>query len=362
MAFIEDCQLESEILSKLVGIDCVKRIFHLFRIDADTIKLHSKNFSNIISTLKCIIEWEMSKQSALYDEEIVMKALQVNRELANYIIRTARTNKKQNDRDWQLAKLRENIAMVYSGFSGVTHEECALGLKNMEIGDIEIKLDSEDWEESLSLKSLITIPLSSVKFPFDFFKIDVSNYSWEYEGDVITAINIGIFNFDENDDDRIVISLGLRDEKNSNIICLKLKYSIEENIEKYDFNKENEEEIGYLFSRILSISMYLVNFKTDKKRVNESTRIIKKKKKKGITKDEKVKVLKLTQPKSEFKSFEYEESNQRGKINKSFFVRGHWRNQSYKNPNGEGRYNKLKFIDSYPKGKDREKLAKIINI
>ena len=56
------------------------------------------------------------------------------------------------------------------------------------------------------------------------------------------------------------------------------------------------------------------------------------------------------------------EGIEKGKINVSFLVKGHWRNQSYINSESKERYNKLKWIDSYFKGKDKDKLQKIIEI
>jgi len=126
------------------------------------------------------------------------------------------------------------------------------------------------------------------------------------------------------------------------------------------YDLKGTDDIEYLLSRLFSIAMYLENFKLDKSRVVIGKQIVKKNKKKHILSDKQITVIRLKQPKAE--AIIEREGIEKGKINVSFLVKGHWRNQSYINSESKERYNKLKWIDSYFKGKDKDKLQKIIEI
>ena len=149
------------------------------------------------------------------------------------------------------------------------------------------------------------------------------------------------------------------DDPIANVIYLNPNKSLEEHINASDDFKDDS-DVGYLLCRLFSITMYLENFKLDKSRVVIGKQIVKKNKKKHILADKQISVIKLKQP-NEAEIIQ-REGIEKSKMNVSFIVRGHWRNQSYVNSEEQERYNKLKWIDSYFKGKDKDKLQKIIEI
>lgn len=200
--------------------------------------------------------------------------------------------------------------------------------------------------------------------PYNAFILDVTNYNWTYNNEKVKTIHFSKFGenekyINEKNIHGMFVLVIYTDDPAANVIYLDPNKSLEEHI-KMGYDLKGTDDIEYLLSRLFSIAMYLENFKLDKSRVVIGKQIVKKNKKKHILSDKQITVIRLKQPKAE--AIIEREGIEKGKINVSFLVKGHWRNQSYINSESKERYNKLKWIDSYFKGKDKDKLQKIIEI
>lgn len=229
---------------------------------------------------------------------------------------------------------------------------------------ITIKIESDVWDEPLSGDTIKKLLPSTVKMPYNAFILDVTNYNWTYNNEKVKTIHFSKFGenekyINEKNIHGMFVLVIYTDDPAANVIYLDPNKSLEEHI-KMGYDLKGTDDIEYLLSRLFSIAMYLENFKLDKSRVVIGKQIVKKNKKKHILSDKQITVIRLKQPKAE--AIIEREGIEKGKINVSFLVKGHWRNQSYINSESKERYNKLKWIDSYFKGKDKDKLQKIIEI
>jgi hypothetical protein len=229
---------------------------------------------------------------------------------------------------------------------------------------ITIKIENDVWNETLSGNTIKKLLPSTVKMPYSAFILDVTNYNWTYCNEKVKTIHFSKFNenekyIKEKNIHGMFVLIIYTDDPTANVIYLDPNKSLEEHVQMgYDF--KDADDIEYLLSRLFSVAMYLENFKLDKSRVIVGKQIVKKNKKRNILSDKQITVIKLKQPISN--EITQREGLEKSKINVSFLVKGHWRNQSYVNSETQERYNKLKWIDSYFKGKDKDKLQKIIEI
>lgn len=233
-------------------------------------------------------------------------------------------------------------------------------------GYISIKLEKEDWNESFSMEALAEIPLNSVKFPYKSFSIETSNYDWSYNGERVERIIFTMFDKSTTENEAsdanyllvLVHSNNLRTA--DSIIALNSDYSLKDNVKDTDNGFKNGiyNDLAFFLGRVISVAMYMEHFKADRNRVIEKTIKINRNPKEAVFRDILTKEYKLMQPKS---SISYAiEGKERGKNNVSFVVRGHWRNQSYKDSETKERYNKPKWIDPYFKGEGKEMFQKNI--
>lgn len=224
-------------------------------------------------------------------------------------------------------------------------------------GYITILLDDNDWDENVSAKTINKIPLSSVKFPYDSFAIDSSKYAWTISGKNFDTIIVTLL----HDSEQILIYVGSSDEDGiSRMFMFPIFESIDDMMEN-SIEKHNQDELTFLIGRILSVSMYMENFKKEPSRVIRATKKIKKNKKKGIAKDSLIRTIRLKQPEYTYEVSSSDLIEEKTENAKAFVVRGHWRNQSHVNED-QVRYNKPKWIDPYVKGSGKEFFKKVVKI
>lgn len=356
--------IKYEELIRLKSLEVHKMIFEAFNIDSEIIK-YCKNYFELINGMKMIIEFAYVTPNERSVEFLVDK-MGISKEYAKYLLDKGYSNEKQSLRNKSLMQLREKLCEASRiSFNNTLIDEAVLALQNKNIGDVEVKLESDVWDESISFKTLEKLNMGSIKFPYDYFCIDTSKYNWTFEGDVVTKIHMGLIKFNETpEDSRIIITLELKDDNQSNVVSMKLNMSIEENIEK---NKKtflvNSKEVAFILGRVLSVSMYLEEFKKDNRRVKTSIKKIKKNKKKGIREDNSIRIINLIQPKIEKEGYIYEKEEEEEKrtIDKAFIVRGHWREQPYRSEEGEKIIKRI-WIDSFAKGQGKEKLKRVVRI
>ena len=309
------------------------------------------------NSIRHILSWQTLSNKS---KEVFLELYDNNVEIVEHILKCG--NKIDKDTNYENQLIRNQI---YSNKQDKLLFICEIvtNLLN-ERNAVTIKIDSDVWEENLSSNTIKKLLPSSVKMPYDAFILDVTNYSWTYNNEKVKTIHFGKFNENERyiKDKNVhgMFTLVIHtDDPIANVIYLDPNKSLEEHINVSDDFK-GDSDVEYLLCRLFSITMYLENFKLDKSRVVVGKQIVKKNKKKLILSDKQITVVKLKQPNAD--EIIQREGIEKSKINVSFVVRGHWRNQSYVNSEDQERYNKLKWIDSYFKGKDKDKLQKIIEI
>ncbi|WP_152184854.1 hypothetical protein [Sulfurimonas indica] len=320
-----------------------------------------------------IIFWNKTKQeigklaiekSTKEAQKKILEDFNQNVELVKYIFQKGK--RIDNDKDSRRIYTRsdiENNAIAHPHKISLFLCEIATRLIWEKNGYITIKLESEEWEEDLSKKTISNILLCNFKMPYDGFSIDTSNYSWTYNNETIQTIQFGKFgnpkeNKNGNHYNEMFGVVVYTDDVAANVLHFNPSLTLAENFNSQNF--DNLKEVENLIGRLLSIAMYLENFKYDKDRVVIGTKIVKKSKKKGIKQNTKTTVIRLKQPKH--KEIINRDGFVRSKNKISFIVRGHWRNQSYVNKETKERYNKPKWIDPYFKGDGSKTLKKIIEI
>ena len=193
----------------------------------------------------------------------------------------------------------------------------------------DIKLEQDVWDESLSDKAIKQLSPLNINFPYPVFKIDLSPYDWKFEGYPVRDVILDISEKDIVNGEIILLIIYKTDIGTEKIGTLKGKIS--DTIEKLISARSEKNEILFFISKVISVSMYLENFKKDKSRVSVSTvnaKISQKHRKKETSIYRKIY---LKQPKTKFIDKNVSPLENRKKIKNAFIVRGHWRNQSYKN-------------------------------
>ena len=306
-----------------------------------------------------ILSWETYDENDKSKEKL-LELYDNNLEVVETLLKYG--NKIDKDMDYEKQLIRKEF---YKIKEDKTLFICELVTNLLtERNAITIKLEQDVWEEHLSIDTIKKIRLDNIKMPYNAFIVDVSNYKWKYNRiEEVKAIHFGKFIEDEKyvskSATKGMFTLVIHTNHSTpNVLYLDMNLTLEEHFERGYLN--NRIEVEFLLSRLFSIAMYIEYFKFDKSRVIVGKQIVKKNKKKNILSDKQITVIKLKQPISneiiQRKGFE------KSKINVSFLVKGHWRNQSYVHSQTKERYNKPKWIDSFFKGKDKDKLQKIIEI
>lgn len=266
---------------------------------------------------------------------------------------------ERTGQEWEMLKMERYRFVEY-----LTQDDNALLSVSMQIisllshdktGSIVIMLEDNEWDEELSAKTINSITLSSIKFPYKTFAIDASKYNWKISGHYFDTIIISMFEGSQ----QILIYISSKQEEGiSRVFLFSLNESIQE-MEEGSIFSNNSEELTFIIGRIVSIAMYIGNFSSDNSRVADKIVKLKKNKKKNIFKNRQMRVIKLKQP--SFSKLHTHSLEERSGNAKAFVVRGHWRNQSYVNRDKE-RFNKAKWIDPYIKGEGKEYFQKVIKI
>lgn len=336
--------------------DLINQLRKAFFIDS-AIVTKTDSWYLLQNSIRHILSWQILPNKS---KEVFLNLYDNNVEIVEHILKCG--NKIDKDINYENQHVRNQI---YSNQQDKLLLICEIvtSLLN-DRNAITIKIDSDVWEENLSSNTIKKLLPSSVKMPYDAFILDVTNYSWTYNNEKIKTVHFGKFNENESysRDKNIhgMFTLVIyTDDPVANVVYLNPNKSLEEHINIADDFKDDS-DIEYLLCRLFSIAMYLENFKLDKSRVIIGKQIVKKNKKKHILTDKQTTVVKLKQPIA--LEIIQREGIEKSKINVAFIVRGHWRNQSYINPENSERFNKPKWIDAYFKGKDKDKMQKIINI
>ncbi len=205
-------------------------------------------------------------------------------------------------------------------------------------GNIVIDIEGEDWESDISAKTLSGMRPTDIKFPFTSGAIMDKKIN---SGFILFSIIKGFMNFSFEimlDDG----SLGVQTQR------INMADKIEDAVEFFSIGTDE-------IYRSISVLMYIAAFRREKSRVIEGrTQKLKASKKRSIP-THRIHTILVRQPKI---SREGAHHGGHSKSNMSWIVKGHWRNQWYSK---EG-VHKLKWLDSYFKGKGKEEISKVYKV
>lgn len=314
-----------------------------------------------------------NSQSEQYVEEYVNKITFFTEEQKKYVISKckrysrdySRQNPSYNSRHYFLEKhfkdildsqkkgIINNMSMFLNHFTAYQHWKYC--------GYINVLLKEGEWDENESTKLIENLKPSQIKFPYPIFTIDVSSYKWKYDNMIISNILVNTEFKKSYDSIELMFFSTDGNKLFTSMFHAFLNLTFKENLLiKENVNSSEYKEYIYFIGRIISICMYFEEFKNDKNRVFEKKQYLFTRKKLKASKNNTIiRKITLRQPEQNIERSSHAEHR---KITHSFFVRGHWRNQSYVNQEKKERYNKLKWIDPYIKGDKSKMFRKVIEI
>jgi hypothetical protein len=218
-------------------------------------------------------------------------------------------------------------------------------------GHIHVDAARGDWENKISRDTIEKMCSEDMRLPFKAFSIGMhgSMYTVATVKALMTEWNKGFFH--ELKEDSIVVMYAGDAGKGTWLLTLnRNKMTVKDNIETSNVGEKNKA----LLYTILSVTLYIAAFKNDRVRV--PSKIIKgpAKKKRRIPKHN-MRLITLD-PNVVLK--ERPPTLGGSKSDKSWIVRGHWRNQWYSK---EG-IHQPKWIDPYWKGDGKEQLEKTYRV
>ena len=216
-------------------------------------------------------------------------------------------------------------------------------------GHVKIDASCDGWYDETSRKTIASIPAKNFKMPFHSGSITVGKnvYIFAHHGEKLYFVLISETEEEKNSD--FDISKGelpnIDDAKRITLpLCILEQDSditVGEEIAKNNFSEQQAKEVYSLLSALMYITMSKASIEEYGDSLQTKTVVSKGKKKKGIPRHT-TRVINVRQKIKKGNG----KTHSRGKSDKTWIVRGHWRNQWYAKLNGH----KPKWIDAYFKG------------
>ncbi len=205
-------------------------------------------------------------------------------------------------------------------------------------GHVLVDIESDEWRSDITDRTLRALSPKDVKFPFKAGAIMAGKSNDE------------VVFFSVEDNELIVSFEVVQNDGSTGVMSQTISMDTEFG-EFFDMHPDNKEQL----SMTISVLMYISAFKREKARVLEVTTNKLKASKKRAIPSHRIHTVYVRQPKSSGAS--HKQGGEK-KSDKSWLVRGHWRNQYYKSKNK----NAPKWIDPYWKGDGKEKLEKVYKV
>jgi hypothetical protein len=205
-------------------------------------------------------------------------------------------------------------------------------------GHVLVDISGEEWESDITEKTIGGLTPSNIRFPFN-------------AGAIVDSYNEHKVLFFAMSDDQLMLSFEVNEngEKGTSSLTVGLDTTFAE------FASEYPKYSSEMF-RFVAVMMYIAAFKKDKKRVKSQKLNKVKASKKRSTPSHRVNLIYVRQVKSSKGRFGG--TNNTKTSDKSWLVRGHWRNQWYPSL----KKNKPLWVDPYWKGSGKEEVEKIYKI
>jgi hypothetical protein len=203
-------------------------------------------------------------------------------------------------------------------------------------GHVLIDISGEEWESKVTEKTIGSMTPSNIMFPFK-------------AGAIVDTNNQRKTMFFGVDDERLMLSFEVEVDGEQGISSLTI--GLDKTFD--EFAREYPRYSSEMF-RFVAVMMYIATFKKDKKRVNQKKLNKVKASKRKNSPSHRVNFVYVRQ----VKGSGYGNGGTGKKSDKSWLVRGHWRNQWY--PSIEK--NKPLWVDPYWKGSGKEEVEKIYKI
>lgn len=210
-------------------------------------------------------------------------------------------------------------------------------------GHVLIKADKEEWSSSQSRKTLSQMDLSNFNFPFTAGTIVIGDDYFSF-----SAINT-------NKEQPTTLNITTAVEGGSKFMFVSGGKPLNKAFDEYNIG----EEVRDVLYDVMSILLYIASFTGTSEVASKITPRNNGSKKRNIPKHT-VNVINL-KPKVIGTNLRGTKKENGSKSDKCWIVRGFWRNQSYKNEEGE-RYNKPKWISPFWKGSGKEQVERVYKI
>lgn len=242
--------------------------------------------------------------------------------------------------------IEENDLTFEETVNDFKRAEVFLSIKNN--GHNLIDSGKYDWSSEVSERTLSALKLSDLKKPFQAGTVLYEDYKihFNFMTENYVAIHYSHPSYNH------------RDKKGE----LQIGYEGCEILHTEDvgtiggdldiLEDKNERKLLYAF---FSMLLYLSVFKNDSNRVSSPRTIVSKKSKK--IQKHKINIVYLSQKNTIYEGSESNPTGQK-KSDKTWIVRGHWRNQYYKGTDE----NRPKWIDPYWKGDGKEEVEKLYKL
>ena len=209
-------------------------------------------------------------------------------------------------------------------------------------GHVLIDVENDEWESDISKKTISSLKVKDIKFPF-------------LAGAIMDKNSLGGVVFFSVSNDYVSISFqvvypveGGKDSRGILSQRIPMDSTVGEAVK--DFGEHVDKT--YM---IISILMYISAFKKEKNRVKENiTNKLKASKRRALP-SHKIHTVMVRQPTS---SRIGDMAGGGAKSSMSWIVKGHWRNQWY----SKLEEHKPKWVDSYFKGKGKEEISKVYKV
>jgi len=217
-------------------------------------------------------------------------------------------------------------------------------------GLIYIDATTDRWDSDISENTISKIEFSKIKFPFVSGSVNLHGETYLFASEenrllIVAADAEELLNSDDNGG-IIFASIGNGSEHAT------VEELIDSSIERGEINESSKSRIYSLISIFMFIAMYDGDDRYVKKKKIKSGKLSRNESVTGLKRDD-IHVINVKQ------GFSYEKSNSlngNSASSKSWIVRGHWRNQHYK----DGA--RLKWIKPFWKGVGKEVINKVYKV
>lgn len=236
----------------------------------------------------------------------------------------------------------------------------SMAAKIIEDGYVKIDASHDDWYNPISQKTISAMKIENFKCPFPSGTITIGSNVYMFSYDSTGMVFVLISQPEEIKEaiqENGFYKVDIEGEANKSLVMLALRAKAGKNIgEQISDEGMSEEQVKEAFS-ILSALMYIAmsnsSVKEYKDALHKKVVKTKGKKKKGIP-EHSINVINVRQKIKKGNGYAYGSR----KSDKTWIVRGHWRNQWYSKLNDH----KSKWIDPYFKGDGKVAADKVYKI